>query len=91
MVFMTIRFLPEESEKAALACMGNLMQANATTEKSAYYIDKEFTLEKSYTMLSVEGKASIKPTFLRLPELTADLGGGDRERYPIRYKGVLGY
>lgn len=89
MVFMVIRFLTDEKE--AICCIGNLIQANAVKDDSAYLIDKSFCLDKAFTMLQVEGEASIKPTFIKLPDMTADLGGAGGERYPIRYKGAMGY
>jgi len=89
MVFLAIRFLAKE--ESAIRCMGNLIQTNATKDGSAYFAGKNFNLEESYTMLQVEGEASIRPTFIKLPDMTADLGGTPKERYLIRYKGVLGY
>jgi len=38
------------------------------------------------TMLRVEGEASIKPTFIKLPDMTADLSGTGGERYSILTK-----
>lgn len=89
MVFMAIRFLAAEPQ--AINCMGNLIQTNATKDDSMYYAGKGFTLDKSYTMLQLESEASIKPTFIKIPDFTADLAGTGVERYPIKYQGVLGY
>ena len=89
MVFLAVRFVA--AEKKAIGCMGNLIEKNATKNGSAYYAGEGFHLEKAYTMLQVEGEASIKPTFIKLPDMTADLSGVGVERYSIRYKGVLGY
>ena len=89
MVFLAVRFAV--AEEKAIGCMGNLIEKNATKSDSAYYAGEGFHLEKAYTMLQVEGEASIKPTFIKLPDMTADLSGVGVERYSIRYKGVLGY
>jgi len=89
MVFLAVRFAV--AEKKAIGCMGNLIEKNATKSDSAHYAGEGFHLEKAYTMLQVEGEATIKPTFIKLPDMTADLSGAGVERYSIRYKGVLGY
>jgi len=89
MVFLAVRFAV--AEEKAIGCMGNLIEKNATKSDSAYYAGEGFHLKKANTMLQIEGEASIKPTFIKLPDMTADLSGAGVERYSIRYKGVLGY
>ena len=88
MVFMSLKFMTNEDD--AIKKIGNLIQANMSKENSAYYA-KDFKLENAFTMIQVEAKAYVKPTFINIPNRTADLGAAEKDLHPIIFKSIVGY
>ena len=91
-VFILIQTLV--NDKVVVERMGNLIQKNATKAGAEYFISDSFELRKSKTMLSLEAKIGIKPSFLNLDFKDYGINNDyfkDISRYKIKYKEVLGY
>ena len=91
-VFILIQTLV--NDKVVVERMGNLIQKNATKAGAEYFIGDSFELRKSKTMLSLEAKIGIKPSFLNLDFKDYGINNDyfkDISRYKIKYKEVLGY
>ncbi len=89
-VFILIQTLV--NDKVVVERMGNLIQKNATKTGAEYFISDSFELRKSKTMLSLEAKIGIKPSFLNLDFKDYGIKNDyfkDISRYKIKYKEVL--
>lgn len=93
-LFIAVTCVSDQQEGKMLQRIGSLIEKNMTLESNPNRSETEnFTMAGAHTFIGVEASADLRTTFFALPVPSS--GGGTvtygSDKFPLTYRGVLGY